>query len=570
MSNNLDYQLIEKKSIDKFENLGLKNIKLLNKEKARFGFYYLAIELITGIHDDTEITKMIIDTDFMTKIYHKKNIDYGVDAVYIDDDKNEILLFNFKYRDKFKKLSTAGTNELIISEKFLSIIGEESEIEYADKTVSYLKEINSRLDDVTEWKIFLYMVSNDGEKLDINSPDLKCFKKNYNNQVKLVIISLNELAKFLSICPKDNYATVILENNDVLTYEENSMTTSKSFIIKLSLVDLIKITNIDTDLRTVLRLENIDQFADLDLDRSVLFDNVRGYLGDTTYNKNIVKTLIEEPEKFFLFNNGITIVADQVESSKQNLDKQLKIDIKNYQIVNGGQTLRSIYKFKEENLNKINNLVSANVLVRIFKTGHNEGLINKIAEYTNSQNAISEIDLKSVDKIQIDLERNLREHGICYLRKNEVDPILFEFEHKISMIKVGQLLFAYHGHPEKVSNQKKKIFSIYYHKLFNYNDKLLELIIELIYKYFEIDQEYNDSGYEIYEQKIFYIIFLDRYIHNIKESINFLETELKNYKKEEDIPPSRKMIQIKFKEEIRKQLESKLKIKEEIKILNLR
>ena len=569
MSNNLDYQLIEKKSIDKFENLGLGNTKLLNKEKARFGFYYLAIELITGIHDDTEITKMIIDTDFMMKIYHKENKDYGVDAVYIDDDKNEIFLFNFKYRDKFKKLSTAGANELIMSEKFLSLIGEESEIKNADKTVSYLKEINNRLGDVTEWKIFLYMVSNDGEKLDINSPDLKCFKKNYSNQVKLFIISLNELAEFLSIGPKDNYATVILENNDVLTYEENSKTTSKSFIIKLSLVDLIKITNMDTDLRTVLRLENIDQLVDLDLDRSVLFDNVRGYLGDTTYNKNIVKTLFEEPEKFFLFNNGITIVADQVECSKQNLDKQLKIDIKNYQIVNGGQTLRSIYKFKEENL-YIDNLASANVLVRIFKTGHNEGLINKIAEYTNSQNAISEIDLKSVDKIQIDLERNLREHGICYLRKNEVDPILFEFDHKISMIKVGQLLFAYHGHPEKVSNQKKKIFSIYYHKLFNYDDKLLKLIIKLIYKYFEIDQAYNDSGYEIYEQKIFYIIFLDRYIHNIKESINFLETELKKYKKEEDITPSRKLIQIKFKEEIMEQLESKLAKKEEIKILNLR
>lgn len=569
MSNRMDYQLVEKKSIDKFKTIRKDYNNFTEDEQARFGFYYLVLELITGIQDIEEITKMIIDTDYLSKLYKENNKDLGIDAVFIDDEENIIYLFNFKYRSKFKQLSTAGANELLLSEKFLSNIAVNPEIDNAEKTVSFLKEINDRLDDASSiWEIRLYMVSNDGESLNINTPDLQSLRKNYST-IQLTILSLNELSDFLSIRPSQNSATLVLENNDILTYEESKMTTSKSFIIKLSLVELIKITSKDTELRKIPQLQNIDQYKDLTLDRNVLFDNVRGYLGDTTYNTNIVRTLQKEPEKFFLYNNGITIVADQIESSIQNLDKQLKIVLSNYQIVNGGQTLRSIYKFKEENRDNLENLVHANVLVRIFKTGNERSLINKIAEYTNSQNAISPIDLKSVDGIQLDLERNLYEHGIHYIRKNGIDPIDDEFEYRISMTKIGQLLLSYYGHPEKASNQKKKIFSVYYDRLFNYDHDILQKVVVLAKKYSEIDKKYELTNFQRYEQKIFYIVFLDRYMNDIDKCILLLEETLKEFREDENVPESRKLIQTKFKELLDSKLIRRLSNKGEIEIISL-
>lgn len=569
MSNRMDYQLVEKKSIDKFKTIRKDYNNFTEDEQARFGFYYLVLELITGIQDIEEITKMIIDTDYLSKLYKENNKDLGIDAVFIDDEENIIYLFNFKYRSKFKQLSTAGANELLLSEKFLSNIAVNPEIDNAEKTVSFLKEINDRLDDASSiWEIRLYMVSNDGESLNINTPDLQSLRRNYST-IQLTILSLNELSDFLSIRPSQNSATLVLENNDILTYEESKMTTSKSFIIKLSLVELIKITSKDTELRKIPQLQNIDQYKDLTLDRNVLFDNVRGYLGDTTYNTNIVRTLQKEPEKFFLYNNGITIVADQIESSIQNLDKQLKIVLSNYQIVNGGQTLRSIYKFKEENRDNLENLVHANVLVRIFKTGNERSLINKIAEYTNSQNAISPIDLKSVDGIQLDLERNLYEHGIHYIRKNGIDPIDDEFEYRISMTKIGQLLLSYYGHPEKASNQKKKIFSVYYDRLFNYDHDILQKVVVLAKKYSEIDKKYELTNFQRYEQKIFYIVFLDQYMNDIDKCILLLEETLKEFREDENVPESRKLIQTKFKELLDSKLIRKLSNKGEIEIISL-
>ena len=129
-------------------------------------------------------------------------------AVY-SDEGNELIeqlddyiaKFYKKYRSKFKQMSTTGANELLLSEKFLSNIAVNPEIDNAEKTVSFLKEINDRLDDASSiWEIRLYMVSNDGESLNINTPDLQSLRRNYST-IQLSILSLNELSDFLSIRP---------------------------------------------------------------------------------------------------------------------------------------------------------------------------------------------------------------------------------------------------------------------------------------------------------------------------------------------------------------------------------
>jgi len=74
-------------------------------------------------------------------------------------------------------------------------------------------------------------------------------------------------------------------------------------------------------------------------------------------------------------------------------------------------------KFLKEEFDDVK-LSSAEILVRIFQTEKNYELTNNIAEYTNSQNAVSSINLKSISNIQIELERYLKQEGILYIRKS--------------------------------------------------------------------------------------------------------------------------------------------------------
>jgi len=59
----------------------------------------------------------------------------------------------------------------------------------------------------------------------------------------------------------------------------------------------------------------------------------------------------------------------------------------------------------------------ANILLNVFKTGNPEGLINQIAEFTNSQNTIASVGLKSLAFLQIKIEEILKGPNFLYVRK---------------------------------------------------------------------------------------------------------------------------------------------------------
>ncbi|WP_305416162.1 AIPR family protein [Photobacterium leiognathi] len=82
------------------------------------------------------------------------------------------------------------------------------------------------------------------------------------------------------------------------------------------------------------------------------------------------------------------------------------------------QTLRTIHHFNSISSDNMEEYLSeAEVLVRFF-VAENDDYKNKIAEYTNSQNAISSIDLKSLSSEQILIEQYLDINNIIYARKS--------------------------------------------------------------------------------------------------------------------------------------------------------
>lgn len=557
-----DYDLIEKMSLKYAQNINIKEKNISNKDIARLGFYYLGLELVIGFQDINEISDKIIDSSFQAKVNGINNKDYGIDAVHINRDEKIVSLFSFKYRNNLKNGSTKPPAELTNTSGFLSLLKRKEYIEESDSdeiTVKIVQEIKDWQKNDPDIKFELYMISNDNADFDQEDAQVQAFQSNYS-WLDIKNLNLSDIVDRVSLKPEKNYAEIILSTKELLQHNMD-YTTANSYVAKVKLTDLIKITSQDENLRTQNKINDEETLENQKIDLNVLFDNVRGYLGETQHNEKIITTLKQEPEKFFLFNNGLTITAEDIDVKSINMEDEYKICLKNYQIVNGGQTLRSVYAFKENNKNLIKNLVKGFILIRFFETKTEENLVNKVAEYTNSQNAISGRDLKSVDKLQLDIEKRFKVEGINYIRKlNKVDSFDNDSNYNISMEKLGQLLLSSKGHPEKSSNSKKRIFEDYYSHLFNDDDNFMNLSINLVKEYYCIVNEYkkNTSLYDFYEQKIFYIIYLNKNIedNSTLKNMTIIEKLISNYRAEEDIPPARKLIQKKFKEKVDKEIQN--------------
>lgn len=139
--------------------------------------------------------------------------------------------------------------------------------------------------------------------------------------------------------------------------------------------------------------------------------NVRSFLSATgKVNKGIRDTLIESPEKFLAYNNGIVLVADEVKFS-QNAPSNGSDGIlwlKGMQIVNGGQTTASIYFTKKKNpevdLSRVR--VPAKIII-LHSTDPiiEEALISDISRYANTQNKVNLSDLSANKPFHIELEK---------------------------------------------------------------------------------------------------------------------------------------------------------------------
>lgn len=144
--------------------------------------------------------------------------------------------------------------------------------------------------------------------------------------------------------------------------------------------------------------------------------NVRGFLGSTEINRGMEATLAREPEYFWYYNNGITIICDEAKQESSRGRNILRVT--NPQVINGQQTTRTLAATVKKG-------PRASVLVRVIRVpraagnsgNHFETLVSRIVSATNWQNAIRASDLMSNDRRQIEIERQLRKLSYLYLRK---------------------------------------------------------------------------------------------------------------------------------------------------------
>jgi hypothetical protein len=148
--------------------------------------------------------------------------------------------------------------------------------------------------------------------------------------------------------------------------------------------------------------------------KMALFDlNVRYYLERSSVNKQIIRTLseVKGQKMFHLLNNGITISCDGWKTPPVKTGESPNMKLANPQIINGCQTVISIYRaylqiddeYKQRNLE-----TECVVPVRIIKTT-NRDVLAEVVTASNNQNKMTQRNLKSNSRVQRVLQRKFAE-----------------------------------------------------------------------------------------------------------------------------------------------------------------
>ncbi|WP_339346277.1 AIPR family protein [Bifidobacterium apis] len=389
----------------------------------------------------------LADDDALDCIVDGSN-DCGIDAVYIDNDSDNdatVTLLQSKYHNSEKKFDRAFEGVAI------------DKMQYAIKQfiLSVPKSSDFMCDDLKN-KI----------------ADIRTLK---NPKYNIVFISntfpptVEQRKKFDDFLKEENHG------QDYLRCEYEHL---------LEISDLlapIQRSTIEDDLQLSGEYMNVDDPAGrtligrisgerlaglMDRHGNALFErNVRGYLSpNKDVNKAIMKTATgSDSYKFFLMNNGITIVCDDMSYTPVS-DNPL-VHVKNLQIVNGGQTTNTLYEaYKAGKLRK-----DVSVLVKIIKA-YDAELLGRITESTNSQSTVTARDLHSNDRIQKRIEAALLAKGYYYeARKDKYKGKKdVSVGQRIDALKAAQAYYAGVIHkPADAKNRRRYLFSTYYDDIFN-------------------------------------------------------------------------------------------------------
>ncbi|WP_248964809.1 AIPR family protein [Sphaerisporangium perillae] len=171
--------------------------------------------------------------------------------------------------------------------------------------------------------------------------------------------------------------------------------------------------------------------------------NVRDYLGRvnraSNINNGIRMTLQQEPENFFVYNNGITALVEHFE-----IDDEGRLLIKGLSIVNGAQTTGVLTG------NEGIDLEQAHVGIRFIKC-QDQSIVEKIIKRNNRQNSVAIEDFRSNDRTQRRLAKEFSDLGVS----NYVRPRRGGSQDAVRRVDIGAVratyaaraLVSFHGDP---------------------------------------------------------------------------------------------------------------------------
>jgi len=225
----------------------------------------------------------------------------------------------------------------------------------------------------------------------------KWYKENEISKVRLLILSDGKATRNLQEIPNSSINGIEVEYRiiDINYLYKIFLSQNNSVEFEISNIELPALlvdTNSD-DYKSYLIYMNGLTLAKIydEFGQKLLEQNVRTFLQFRgKVNKGLRNTIEYNPEMFFAYNNGLTVTATNVTINDRKI-----VNIKNLQIVNGGQTTSAIYaawKNSKLDVSKINVQVKLSVVIDKNKK---DEFVSKVSEYANTQNKVNKSDFFS-------------------------------------------------------------------------------------------------------------------------------------------------------------------------------
>lgn len=188
--------------------------------------------------------------------------------------------------------------------------------------------------------------------------------------------------------------------------------------------------------------------------------NVRDYLGliksDKNINHNMHQSVIDEPSRFFAYNNGLTVLTEGWEVVPRG-DLQL-LKVTGLAVVNGAQTTGVIGNLSDDEAIGVG---KARVLARFVRSSNSE-VLNSIIRFNNSQNQIEPSDFRSNDAVQDRLREEfdaIPDADYRGGRRGGSTDVIDRPANLISTKTAAQALACFHGNPTSGYHEIGKIWS---------------------------------------------------------------------------------------------------------------
>ncbi len=301
--------------------------------------------------------------------------DRNIDGAWIDE--NRLYIMQSKFSKLVKKDSDNG-NDLEIA-KFDATAAEELwngfeqlELNGADSTVKgKIAQVKRLYNEAigSHKEIRLIIVVSGYAKKDLID-EVKAINKRFENDRQRYkqhhcdlydIEMLNQVVSDNTSKPPDSF--ILRTENDVIIPEVSDQNSTYSVLAVVKAKELIQIR---------------DKHG-----YNIYHSNFRFVIGTGTARNKMIATLSDPEEKlnFFRYNNGITVCCKSIKDEKGH-----KFLIDGFQVVNGLQTIETLYEHSSECDN-------VSLLMRIIPVPEASVLEEHIAEYSNSQTPITARDL---------------------------------------------------------------------------------------------------------------------------------------------------------------------------------
>lgn len=328
--------------------------------------------------------------------------DSGVDAVFIGDAVDfefQVTIFQAKYKQDLDNDSNFPANSVLrVVNAVTSIFDISKDVLLNEFLLPMVEEIRELISDGFIPNVKCVLLNN-GLRWNSEGDNHISNARFPENQVKFEHFNQQSIVEHLKAKK---------EINDTLSLTGKALV--EEFNFKRVLLGKISVLEVAT---------LMDRYGDALLER-----NIRKFLGlrKNRVNQKLRETLQDDMRhNFYFFNNGITMVCNYFRYNALS-SENWQVKVEDMQIINGGQTCKTIQQTVSDNPNL--DFSTVYVLLRLYEISEGDDqLLTDITIATNSQNPVDLRDLRANEPIQRDLETAVKELGYTYKRKRDSNTI---------------------------------------------------------------------------------------------------------------------------------------------------